>query len=319
MIELINKKNLYSQIVIFLGMIHLASCSLAPFRSAQKQSAYSVHSKTECYSKDRIWSFYDINASKHKETTLAGFSNTSVQIANLIGIQLKIKKMIELPQSKKWLQLRQEVLEQVLLIQADIAVAIAELDCEKERTEILMGQLQRQDSDRSQNLSLVAIIVGAIGAVTTGGLSLAGLETASDIIAIVTGASVAGIGLVALEAVQEQNLIHSNNPLKEVWFGQSKADLLPPIVWSFLNSPIEQGTLLTRRENLIEEWKKFEWLGNSTDSQNHRIVLFFGKGGKYTLSELRDRAQLLDVLKDETSLAYRYVGLFLKDFLEFFS
>jgi hypothetical protein len=225
---------------------------------------------------------------------------------------LELKKS-ERVEQQEWSFLQQKVLASIQLAQSEVAATIAILDCEQERTELLAAHLQDEQDERTSTLGLLAIIVGAAGAATTGGLALAGLDTAANLTAILFGTASGGIGMASLYSSDSHELRHESNPLKEAWNRAEESQLLPHVVWAYLNEPEIGGGPLTRREKLIEEWNHSEWLGKSPEDQAHRRELFFGTGGMYTLDELRDRSQIFDVLKDEVSLIYRRIGRFLTE------
>lgn len=310
--------------IILLISYTLGGCS-TPSVKLIKESRWNIDpSKAECYPENemQIQIYHSHHQKELLRSSIAEFSYDSRHFAETMGLVPTLSKMALLKKKGKtngfeWLNLRQTVLERALITQNAIAKTIANFDCDKERTEILADYLAQSENDRTKELALLAIIAGAVGATATGGLSLAGYETASNTVAIISGLIGGAIGLTALSGEQEHHLDHPKNPIREAWLNPKESEFFPVPVWKFLNDPASPNHPISRRENLLEEWKVSGWLGDSPEDYQHRTQLFIGNGGKYTLDELRTRAQILDVLKDEVSLAYRKVGIFLKDFSEF--
>jgi hypothetical protein len=315
-------RSCFLSLAYFVLILNITSCSTASPKLNPTKIKQSVN-QNGCYPKKTRNPYLKTSHLQNRSNLNSPeFSGSSKQLAEVMNIAPLLAQMSSLKkagktQSFSWLDLRQTVLERTVLTQNEVATTIANLDCDKEQTEILANQLQESQDDRTKTLALMAIIVGAAGAAATGGLSLAGLDTASNVLAIAVGGISGGIGLFALSKEQDHLFFHPDNPLREAWLNPEQSELLPPAVWKFLNEPSDPKSNLTRREKLIEDWKKSGWLGDSPEDQNHRLDLFFGNGGQYTLDELQDRAQIIDVLKDEASLTYRRIGKFLEEFSVF--
>jgi hypothetical protein len=73
----------------------------------------------------------------------------------------------------------------------------------------------------------------------------------------------------------------------------------------------------TLRENLIMRWQEEGRLGPpGSDTERHRIDLFFGTGGYYTMDELRERAAMLDLLETYISLMHQGLNRLIRELMK---
>jgi hypothetical protein len=108
--------------------------------------------------------------------------------------------------------------------------------------------------------------------------------------------------------------MQQRNLLQEVWEGPKQSSMFPASVWRFLNWPQNGERLPSRRDVIVQEWKKR--LGEpGSEKESHRKELFFGEGGVYTVPELRHRAEMLDRLKASVRLMNQDLNLLFKETL----
>jgi hypothetical protein len=121
-------------------------------------------------------------------------------------------------------------------------------------------------------------------------------------------------GYAALGGQQQYQLLQPRNLMQEVWEGPEYSTLYPESVWRFLNWPQDDKRLRSRRESIVQNWEKR--LGEPGSAKvNRRRELFFGKGGIYTVPELRHRAEMLDRLKASVRLMSQDLNLLFKETL----
>ena len=81
-----------------------------------------------------------------------------------------------------------------------------------------------------------------------------------------------------------------------------------PIVWEYLNTvPLDENQGLTRRQALLDRWKKFRRLstgGQKSEGEIKRISGIFEKGEKVSLDLLKTRRELLVELRAEVQSMY---------------
>ena len=64
-------------------------------------------------------------------------------------------------------------------------------------------------------------------------------------------------------------------------------------------------------------WREDGRLGPpGSETEQHRIELFFGKGGRYTIDELRARAAMLDLLETDISLMHQGMNRLIRELLK---
>src|SRR5690349_2586991 len=126
---------------------------------------------------------------------LPGFSPHARKIARIIGIEGLLARLVALEEDRARgadrhvaiLEVRQRISDRLLLVMLDIASASAEVNCKKERTDQLGDQLEEERIKRIEQLTIFAILGGALVGILSGGLSLAGEETAAAAGAITGG------------------------------------------------------------------------------------------------------------------------------------
>ena len=239
-----------------------------------------------------------------------GFSQSATNIAEVIGARESLEQMALLasqagdPASAavglERLSVRQSTTDAILRAMLDVSSVLADLDCQNERGDQLRDHLQKLEDRRTRQLSLGSILVGALTAIVSGGLSLAYPTTnGGDVAAMIGGTLEASVGVAAVFGTVSGELPTERNLMGEVWEGPSRSTLFPPTVWRFLNQPVGGATgRFTLRDVVIAQWRMGERLGREgSQEERDRIALLFGRGGTYTLDDLNARDTMLDLLK----------------------
>ena len=254
---------------------------------------------------------------------LAFLSPTSRQIAEVIQVQHLVSQIpiLEKQVSQnvadarlRLIELRQALSDQVLVALFDAFSVAAELECEKGRADSLASGMEEKQNDIQQRRTVIALLSDA----TAGLLSGLFLFGGSDVLA--GGADIIGnllqgtFGWAALGGQQQYELRLMRNHLKEVWEGPESSTLFPDSVWRFLNSPLIEGRIDSRRKVLVQEWTTR--LGDM-DSKKEllRKELFFGQGGTFSGTQLRQRAEMLDRVKASVRLMGKDLNLLLRESL----
>jgi hypothetical protein len=213
------------------------------------------------------------------------------------------------------LELRQQLSERILLALLEVKSAAAEADCEEERADGLADRLQEMQEERVKRLTIFSLLGSGLGGILSGGLAWAAQGTAAAIAGIAAGMTEAGFGAMALFEDIEHDFRHDRNLLTEVWEAPKNPGLIPVSVWRFLNRPLrDDPKRRSLRETLIARWREDGRLGEAgSETERHRIALLFGNGGSYTITELRDRAAMFDMLESDINLMSHDLEEFLRE------
>ena len=237
---------------------------------------------------------------------IKSFDQNTLNIANAIGILDLMDKYIQLKTKKDSLSLngRLAILEikQEMdhgINSASISAVSSEMDCEEERVSQVANYLSGRQGDRESKLTKSAIVLGALGAILTGGVIKN--DEVSNTVAITAGIGEAGLGLMMLFNRESVEFHHKRNALKDVWNNVETSEIFPPLVWYYLkykNPAIGQDKSL--RDQIIEKWMNLGQI--DPHSKKSTVDLFFGEGGKYSTDELENRADMYDQLESSITL-----------------
>lgn len=244
-----------------------------------------------------------------------GFSRSAVEIAEVIGAAEPLSRLAALEADGapgiatelRALRLRQAVMDRITLAMLDISGSLAAIDCEGERGDQLRVRLQGAETRRALRLGLASIMVGALTAAASGGLSVAGAATAGATAGIAGGVTEASVGASLLFGSASGELRTERNLLRDIWERPARSELFPPSVWRFLTRrPGGDPGGATVAEIVVAEWRAAELLGrDGAEAERARASLLFGPGGTYTVEELEARDAMLDLLEASIALMSR--------------
>ena len=237
-------------------------------------------------------------------------------MAIAIGIDQDIARLSELRRRVgydmqtrlTYLELRQQILEQLLLVSFQISGTLAELDCEGSRAEHLASSLEDLRDTRIRRFTLIAIVGDALVGILAGGLSLAAEETASAAAAITGGTIATTFGIGAVFGATYHEFRHERNLLADIWEPRRKGSDYPAIVWRYLTLSTP-GQMITPREELLAHWKREGLLSDA------ELALYFGAGGQYEINDLRKRVVMLEMVKAQINTMNQQLGRLLTDVL----
>lgn len=190
---------------------------------------------------------------------------------------------------------RTYVLERVLLLQAELGAAEAELSCLDDQLETLQEELASNREDFELAFTLASIAVGALGSIVAGVLELSLPDSpAAPIAGIVGGVASAGLGLVAFWAPRESvELEHERNLLAALRGHEAIEDgLLSGFVLRALDAP--RGTAPSARDALRAAWEE-----SLAELDPRALEILFGPGGRYDADLLAAREVALEQLETE--------------------
>jgi hypothetical protein len=166
-------------------------------------------------------------------------------------------------------------------------------------------------------MTIFAIVGGALVGILSGGLSLAGEQTAAAAGAISGGVLETVFGTAALFYEPRHEMGHHRNLLREIWEAPSQSLLFPPSVWGYL---IQRGSEPvagpSEREIILAQWRETTRLGDPAFETDHgQVPIFFTDGGIYTIGELRQRAAMLEVVRTRVDLMSQDLNLLIREIL----
>ncbi|MCC2643091.1 MAG: exported protein of unknown function [Nitrospira sp.] len=251
------------------------------------------------------------------------FSPRAQQVAAIIGVDGLLAEFNALEKemahglegaSLRFLTVRQELSDRLLLALFEANSIAAELECEKARTEDIASRLEDIRNDVQQGRTILAILADSISGVFAGTFLLVGAEIISGIIDLTGSAAALGFGVAALGGDQSYELSHGRNLMTEIWHGGQSSNQFPAPVWRYLNWPVRETSKRSRRENIVGSWRAR--LGKpGTNEERRRADLFFGEGGVYRISELRHRGEMLGLLKTHVNLMTQDLNLLFRETL----
>ena len=216
---------------------------------------------------------------------------------------------------------RRHVTDRITLGILDVSSAAVEADCEQRRAALLAEHLQKALDEREQTYTVLGLLGSGVFTIISGGIGIGansiGVFNTANIATVIGGASELIFGTAALtDTTARGDLHHERNLLRDIWTGENNN--FAPAIWSFLNRRLsEEPAQRTIRENLIMQWEEEGRLGPAgSDAHQHRVDLFFGTGGRYTVDELRDRAAMLDLLANEISLMNQGLNRLIRELLK---
>ena len=254
---------------------------------------------------------------------LEPFSPRFHRIAASVGLLPLLRQSVALERERavkkegsevELIRVRQQILARTVLAMLEATSLAAVVRCEQARADELADSLAANQAKSAQLATVVSIIIESATMVATGGLILAGHETAEGIAALIGGTLAATFAGLSLYQPGEHEFHHDRNVLKEIWENPKEAQYFPGPVWRFLNEPTAEGTSL--REQLVASWKDLSRIkGQTGEEQRQRFGLLFGVGGIYTIGDLRSRGAMLEMLAAAIDLMHEELEVLVREML----
>ncbi|HKT34666.1 MAG TPA: hypothetical protein VJR03_07525 [Nitrospira sp.] len=259
------------------------------------------------------------------------FSSPAFESATALGVLPYLDRYLNLEQqvvgpgtegpALAYLRERRHITDRITLGILDVSSAAAETGCEGGRAALLAEHLHNTLDKRQGIYTVFGLVGSGVLTIISGGIAIGansiGVINTANIATVIGGASELIFGSAALiDTTARGELLHERNVLRDVWTGDNNT--LAPSVWSFLNTRLtDQPTEVTLRENLIMRWQHEGWLGpEGSETERHRIDLFFGTGGRYTIDELEARASMLDLLETDIRLMHKGLNALIRELLK---
>ncbi len=189
----------------------------------------------------------------------------------------------------------QDLTDRVLQVMVEVSEIVAELDCERVRSEELAVRLEEIENDRRNKRTVTAVMAEPIFHVLAATSLVFGMPVVAGGLEVVGNGIRLGFGLAADRVAQRERMSHSHNFMLEVWEGPEHPQYFPPSIWRFLSTSTKNGHGPTRREVIVTIWRGHLGTPGSA-TEKRRLELFFGRGGVYGVRDLRHRADMLGVL-----------------------
>ncbi len=213
-----------------------------------------------------------------------------------------IKDVASLNDKIELIQIRQELNDRIDLASLEISAVTAELDCEEERLSQIASYLSDKEKQKEKRLTVTSIILGSLSAIVTGILiTKSDRGNTADLIGVGVGVADAALGVLLLTSNRKINLEHKRNVLRELWLGTETSTSYPPSIWYYLNYNPVAGTI-SLRERLINNWNSFGQIREMKNNPDEDLEIYFGDGGKYTIDELENRANMYDQIESQIKL-----------------
>jgi hypothetical protein len=212
------------------------------------------------------------------------------------------------------LHLRQAVTDRIMLAMLDVSGMLAAIDCEGERGDQLRVRLQGIENRRARRLGVASIMVGALTAALSGGLSVAGSGSA-DVVAMVGGLGEASVATALLVSEASGELRTERNLLRDIREQPARSELFPAPVWQYLTRrPGGEASQPSIADTVVAAWRAAELLGEpGSEAERSRATLLFGPGGTYTVEELEVRDAMLDLLEASIALMSEDLRMLLQE------
>jgi hypothetical protein len=249
------------------------------------------------------------------------FSRDALRVASMLRVVSLLNRISELDSKGKritleLLMIRQELTTRILWALLEVESSMAEVVCERDRADQVADRIDEVDGRTVKQLTVLSIIASGITGIITGGVSLASGATLGADVANVGGGFLATLfGVSALFTSSEVPFRHERNILKELWEDSGQPLIFSPTVWRYLHRP-EDKNVPDPRALIVNEWRQKGRLGDpETDEEHRRQALFFGPGGRYSASDLRARASMLETLEASLRLVHEELEILIGEII----
>ncbi|WP_027001103.1 hypothetical protein [Eisenibacter elegans] len=242
------------------------------------------------------------------------FSFQSLNTANAIGLIDLLTEYVYLKKNFKVnptlerrieiVELAQKINQRLNISSLEISAVASEMDCEEERADQIATYLKGKEDDAESKLTVGAIVVGAVGAITAG-ILLANGDAGStpEFIGIGAGLTEATLGVMILLNKRKIEFYHSRNALKDIWFAPETSTIFPQSVWYYLTYEKPDGSIKSIQKQLVDKWLGFGQIAYTKEKNKEKVYsLFFGEGGKYKADQLANRANMHDQIEAQINL-----------------
>lgn len=247
------------------------------------------------------------------------FSKETLSIAEVLEVTPLLRQLSNLERQAKrhtvqFIEARQGLTDRLFLALFEINGMVAEITCERDRTDQVADKMDEIDASTVRNLTLASVLVSGAASIVTGAVGLAaGASVPADASSVGGGVFASIFGGTALFTKSQHVFRHERNLLKDLWEDTGNPTFFSPTVWRYLHTP-RLDRPGTPRDDIVKAWRQQGRLGEpESKDEEQRKTLFFGKGGVYTASDLRGRASMLETLEASVRLINEHLELFIRE------
>ena len=213
-----------------------------------------------------------------REDPVPSHASRAERIAALLGVSDEVRQARGQGSGAQTAQLI--LLERVEVTRTVLEATVAELECERERSQQLASHLEARQERWTTRFTISSIVVGAATTITAGLLLRSNTDWLSQaVVGVSGGALTGGLALVPLFAHPRIEIEHQRNALADVWFGPQVPSTFPLVVWAYLTRP---GVLRTNRRSRSASTSSRAGRRSSHGRRRARSsTLLFGPGGWY--------------------------------------
>lgn len=310
------KKVLY----IILTSIFLFSCVSQKKMNTEKNILIlkdSYCKPPENYNYEKLKISYNSDSIINSNTDLKNyFSDQSVLILNALDATSEVDNMIKIKNDTtinsrlRILELKNIINNKITMISTELNAVAAEYDCEGERVDQMANYVQNINDKKNNFLVMSSIITGAATSIAGGIIKNNDWQNTVGIGGGILGA---GLGLATFNPKGKKiEFEHERNLLRDIWNEKLETPNFPPFVWymftekKFANN--EHGFSIL--QNTKQRWLKLNF-NDDLNEANSSVV--FSNGGKYTASDLRNRAIMLNQMQSVVRTIFQNINYLLLD------
>lgn len=210
------------------------------------------------------------------------------------------------------LELKSNIYGKIAKMELELSSLMSAIDCEEEKGEQIASFLEKELRKKERNLTVAAIITGAVVSVGTGILlATNSVETDNlEYIGIAGGLTEVFLGISILKLDKQITINHSKNILRDVYESESRPDYFPPSTWYYFNSRNNNKDGISLKEQLISRWETY----NMSDEN---LTVLLSDGGNYSSEMLKGRSNMLDQLESQLGLINKDLLYFLNQIEQF--
>lgn len=296
------------------GCLLLASCT------AQRQTPQFLLNKESYCNPPLEIARYQHPVSINSDSVLAAnrelsdkYSVQSILTMHALGVLDNVHKIEHLKKDPvntlSILQQRQQITDNLLLANVEIAAIAAELDCEGERIDQVAAYVDNINDRRTNKLTVASIAIGAASGIAGALITGAGWNKA---IAIGGGVAGLGLGFATLNPVGKKiTLQHKRNLLQTVW-EENNNQGIPPFLWFMLTEKrISNSGASSLLNNLKTRWITYQFEGDTSQAAKS---VNFSAGGIYSAADLHMRAAMINQLQALIRSIAQNLNIYLHEF-----
>jgi hypothetical protein len=320
-------KSCFTSSISLLLLFLLSACATTVKIPIQQYSNFSSchQDATIDYKKAFPQALYEIKL----DTVLTNrFSYSGLNIANAFGFLELLKKSVlvekkyaqspTLENRLQKLEMNVRIDECINQASLEISAFASELDCEEERIAQVADYLKAKELERESKLTAAAIVVGAVGGVTSGILAcISGSGNSGNYVGILTGVAETVLGTLIFNNNNKTAFSHRRNALKDIWYNPKTSTVFPPSIWYCLTYKNPNEKEIALREKIIERWKSFEQVNvNDPKAAQKFTTTFLGEKGMYSTEDLYNRAKMYDLIESYVKIIKQDLTKLSKEQLE---